>query len=216
MERIRQIHAETGDAYGAPRILLDLRDEGVQVSKKRIARLMRAAGLRGADGRRDGAPKTTVRNPARPSAPDLVCRDFQRAAPNQLWVCDIKYIQTGQGFLFLAAVQDVYSRRIVGWSMRDNLETELVLDALGMAVTTRGSASAGVICHSDHGSQPEFNRSSQRWLICGRDRSLLEELGGVWSYWRVGDHGRGVAAAVIINTPRLVGDAEACVSRGLE
>ena len=111
---------------------------------------MRELGIFGA-GRR-GGPRTTIRDPARPSAPDLVDRDFARAEPNRLWVCDIKYIQTGQGFLFLAAVQDVFSRRIIGWSMRDDLRAELVLDALGMAVARAGQP-AGVVAHSDHGSQ---------------------------------------------------------------
>jgi putative transposase len=153
LERIRQIHTETNGAYGAPRILLDLRhDYRLAVGKKRVARLMRAAGLRGADGRR-GGPRTTIREPAHASAPDLVDRRFTRSRPNERWVCDLKYIQTAQGFLFLTAVQDVYSRRIVGWSMRDDLQTDLVLDALGMAVTARGQATAGVVAHSDHGSQ---------------------------------------------------------------
>ena len=111
---------------------------------------MRDLGIFGA-GRRGGL-RTTTRDPVRASAPDLVDRSFCRAEPNRLWVCDIKYVQTGQGFLFLAAVQDVFSRRIVGWSMRDDLRAELVLDALGMAVAERGT-SAGVIAHSDHGSQ---------------------------------------------------------------
>jgi putative transposase len=139
LERIRQIHAETNQAYGAPRVYLDLReDHGLRIGKKRVARLMRQAGLRGADGRR-GGPSTTIREPAQPSAPDLVDRRFVRSRPNELWVCDLKYVQTAQGFLFLAAVQDVFSRRIVGWSMRDDLQAELVLDALGMAVTSRGT-----------------------------------------------------------------------------
>ena len=114
------------------------------VGKKRVARLMRQLGLRGADGKR-GGPRTTVRDPKRPAAPDLVDRDFARAEPNRLWVCDLKYIQTGQGFLFLAVVQDVFSRRIIGWSMRDDLKAELVLDALGMAVSVRGGDAAGVV-----------------------------------------------------------------------
>jgi putative transposase len=113
---------------------------------------MRQLGIRGADGKR-GGPRTTVRDPKRPSAADLVDRDFVRAQPNRLWVCDLKYVQTGQGFLFLACVQDVFSRRIIGWSMRDDLKSELVLDALGMAVTARGGNGAGVVAHSDHGSQ---------------------------------------------------------------
>jgi putative transposase len=151
-ERIRQIHTETQEIYGAPRIHSELcLGDGVRVGKKRVARLMRQLGLRGADGRR-GGPRTTIRDPQRRSAPDLVDRDFVRGAPDRLWVCDLKYVQTGQGFLFLAAVQDVFSRRIIGWSMRDDLKAELVLDALGMAVSARGGA-AGVIAHSDHGSQ---------------------------------------------------------------
>jgi len=151
--RIRQVHEQTEGIYGAPRIHAELQVEhGIRVGRKRVARLMRQLGLRGADGRR-GGPRTTVRDPKRPSAPDLVDRDFARAEPNRLWVCDLKYVQTGQGFLFLAAVQDVYSRRIIGWSMRDDLKAELVLDALGMAVGARGVDGAGVVAHSDHGTQ---------------------------------------------------------------
>jgi putative transposase len=151
--RIREIYSESDEIYGAPRIYSELRlGDGIAVGRKRVARLMRQLGIRGADGRR-GAFRTTVRDPKRASAPDLVDRDFARAQPNRLWVCDLKYIQTGQGFLFLAAVQDVFSRRIIGWSMRDDLKSELVLDALGMAVTSRGGDSTGVVAHSDHGSQ---------------------------------------------------------------
>jgi len=151
--RIREIFIETEEIYGAPRIYSELRlGDGIQVGKKRVARLMRQLGIRGADGKR-GGPRTTVRDPKQPAAPDLVDRDFARAEPNRLWVCDLKYIQTGQGFLFLSAVQDVFSRRIIGWSMRDNLQADLVLDALGMAVTARGVDAAGVVAHSDHGSQ---------------------------------------------------------------
>ena len=152
-ERIRQIYTETDKIYGAPRIYSELRlGDGIRVGKKRVARLMRQLGIRGADGRRGGV-RTTVRDPRRDSAPDLVDRAFARAEPNRLWVCDLKYVQTGQGFLFLAAVQDVFSRRIIGWSMRDDLKAELVLDALGMAVSVRGHDAAGVVAHSDHGSQ---------------------------------------------------------------
>jgi putative transposase len=107
--------------------------------------LMRQLGIRGADGRRGGV-RTTLRDPKRDSAPDLVDRDFARAEPNRLWVCDLKYIPTGQCFLFLAAVQDVFSRRIIGWSMRDDLKAELVLDALGIAVTARGGDAARRCC----------------------------------------------------------------------
>ena len=138
-ERIRAVHAETEGIYGSPRIHAELRlEHGIRVGRKRVARLMRLLELRGADGKR-GGPRTTIRDPKRASAPDLVDRRFARAEPNRLWVCDLKYVQTGQGFLFLAAVQDVFSRRIIGWSMRDDLRAELVLDALGMAVSQRGA-----------------------------------------------------------------------------
>lgn len=126
-----------------------------------------------------GAPRTTVRESKQPSAPDLVSRDFARSQPNQLRVCDIKYVQTGQGFLFLAAVQDVYSRRVIGWSMRDNLEAELVLDALGMAVTTRGQASVGVTCHSDHGSQ----YTSLRYGRYAKQSGIDLSMGSVGDPW---------------------------------
>jgi putative transposase len=150
---IRQIYDGAFAIYGAPRVHAELRiAHGERVGKKRVARLMRAQGLRGADGRR-GGPRTTTRDAKRPSAPDLVDRRFARGEPNRLWVCDVKYIQTGQGFLFLAAVQDVFSRRVIGWSMRDDLRSELVLDALGMAVSTRGPRLAELVAHSDHGSQ---------------------------------------------------------------
>ena len=184
-ERIRQIYGETEEIYGAPRICSELKlGDGIPVGKKRVAGLMRQLGIRGADGKRAG-PRTTVRDPKRPSAPDLVDRGFARAEPNRLWVCDIKYIQTGQGFLFLAAVQDVFSRRIVGWSMRDDLKAELVLDALGMAVSVRGADAAGVIAHSDRGSQSGFNWSSQhldgggvRWRRCGSGSGRFSCTGG--------------------------------------
>jgi transposase InsO family protein len=169
-ERIKAIFVETEEIYGAPRIYSELKlADGIAVGKKRVARLMRQLGLRGADGRR-GGPRTPVRDPKRPSAPDLVDRDFARAEPNRLWACDLKYIQTGQGFLFLAAVQDVFSRRIIGWSMRDDLKADLVLDALGMAVTGRGGDAAGVVAHFDHGAQASFTAatpsspaSTSRW-----------------------------------------------------
>lgn len=176
-ERIAQIHTDTSGIYGAPRIHLELRDEhDTRVGRKRVARLMRLAGLRGADGRR-GGPRTTIRQPAQPSAPDLVDRQFARSGPNQLWVCDIKYVQTAQGFLFLAAVQDTFSRRIVGWSMRDDLETELILDALGMAVTARGAD--GVVCHSDHGSQ----YTSVAYGTYAKQSGIALSMGSVGDPW---------------------------------
>ena len=150
-ERIGQIHDEVLGIYGAPRIHAELRlAHGIRVGRKRVARLMAERGIFGAGQR--GGPRTTTRDARRASAPDRVNRDFARAEPDRLWVCDIKYVGTGQGFVFLAVVQDVFSRRIVGWSMRDDLRAELVLDALGMAVSQR-RADPGLVAHSDHGSQ---------------------------------------------------------------
>ena len=135
--------------YGAPRIHAELRAQGTRVGRKRVARLMRGAGLQGVSRR--PAPKTTTRSKQDEARPDLVERDFTAEEPDQLWVADITYVPTASGFLYLAVVLDVFSRRIVGWSMAHHLRTELVLAALEMAVEQRKPS--GVIHHSDQGSQ---------------------------------------------------------------
>lgn len=142
-------HARSDGTYGAPRILRDLRDLGKRVGQKRVARLMRAAGLVGVSRRRWVC--TTQRGPVAEAVPDLVQRDFVATAPNQLWVADITYVPTWAGFLYLAIVLDAFSRRIVGWAMATHLKTELVLAALEMARTQRWPHN--VIHHSDHGTQ---------------------------------------------------------------
>jgi len=147
--RIRWTHLRSRSTYGAPRVYEELRDEGVRVGRKRVARLMRAAGLQGVSRRK--SVRTTVRKPGAPPAPDLVDRDFTADRPDQLWVADITYIRTWAGFLYLAVVIDAFSRRVVGWAMASHLRTELVLDALEMAIHQRKPL--GVIHHSDQGSQ---------------------------------------------------------------
>ena len=127
----------------------ELKDEGVRVGRKRVARLMRAAGLQGISRRK--RVRTTIRKPGARLAPDLVDRDFTADRPDQLWVADITYIHTWAGFLYLAVVMDAYSRRVVGWAMSNHLRTELVIDALQMAIQQRRPR--GVIHHSDQGSQ---------------------------------------------------------------
>jgi len=149
IEKIRHYHRMSDGSYGAPRILEDLQEEGVDVGQKRVARLMRAAGLQGVTRRK--VIWTTIRKPGAQPAPDLVQRNFSVDGPDQLWVADITYISTWAGFLYLAVVMDAWSRRIVGWSMANHLCTELVLDALGMAIGQRRPD--GVIHHSDQGSQ---------------------------------------------------------------
>jgi putative transposase len=142
-------HERSDETYGAPRILGDLRDAGERIGRKRVARLMRMAGLRGVSRRRFVI--TTKRLETEGAAPDLVERNFIADRPNTLWVADITYVPTWAGFLFLAIVLDAFSRRIVGWAMATHLKTELVLDALEMALTQRSPD--GVIHHSDRGCQ---------------------------------------------------------------
>lgn len=149
LTQIRAIHERSRGTYGAPRMLAELRALGARVGKKRVQRLMRKAGLVGASRRRF-VTTTTRDNRARP-APDLVERRFAAPGPNQLWVADITYIPTWAGFLYLAVVLDAFSRRIVGWSMATHLRTELVMEALSMAVSQRRPD--GVIHHSDQGCQ---------------------------------------------------------------
>jgi putative transposase len=150
LKRIRTIHGGSRETYGAPRVHAELRAGGEKHGRKRIARLMHAAGLIGASRRR-GTIVTTRRDKEARPAPDLVDRDFTAFRPNQLWVADITFVPTASGFLYLAVVLDAWSRKIVGWSMATYLRTELVLDALEMAIGQRRPD--GVIHHSDQGSQ---------------------------------------------------------------
>jgi putative transposase len=140
----------TGATYGAPRVHAQLRADGEKHGRKRIARLMRMAGLVGASRRRAGVTTTRRDKEARP-APDLVDRNFVAVRPNQLWVADITFVPTASGFLYLAVVLDAWSRKIVGWSMANHLRAELVVDALEMAIGQRRPGD--VIHHSDQGSQ---------------------------------------------------------------
>jgi len=147
--KIHVVHEESRATYGVPRVHAVLAAEGVHVGKKRVARLMKLAGLEGVTRRRKHS--TTMRDRDARPAPDLVDRAFVATAPNQLWVADITYVPTWAGFLYLAVVLDVYSRRIVGWAMANHLRTELVVDALNMAVGQRQPTT--VIHHSDQGCQ---------------------------------------------------------------
>ncbi len=149
---IIEVFDESRRTYGAPRIAKTLRRKrGQPVATKRIARLMGELGLQGLS--RGGKGRgTTVQDPAARPAPDLLERDFTAAAPNLVWVADITYVRCFDGWLYLAIVMDLFSRKIVGWSMRASLEAEIVSDALAMAVARRRPA-AGVVHHSDRGSQ---------------------------------------------------------------
>ena len=148
-DRLEAFHRESDGNYGRPRLHADLREYGIAISGKCVARSMRERNIQGATRRRFTV--TTVRDRTARPAPDLVDRRFQADAPDQLWVADITYVPTWSGFLYLAVVLDVYSRRIVGWAMANHLRTELVLDALDMAIFRRNPKS--VIHHSDQGTQ---------------------------------------------------------------
>ena len=161
LEQVRAIHRGSRETYGAPRVHAALRALGERHGRKRIARLMREAGLVGASHRR-GGPVTTRSDRGTRPAPDLVGRDFSAKGPDRLGVEDTTFITTAAGFLYLAVVVDAWSRRGVGWSMANHLRTELVLDALEMAVTQRRPRD--VIHHSDQGSQLGLNWSSQHHL----------------------------------------------------
>jgi putative transposase len=150
-DKITQIHEQSRGVYGAPRIHAELRlEHDVRVGRKRVARLIKAAGISGVTPRKRF--KTTIRIPGITPAADLVERQFRPNGPNVLWVADITYLRTGEGWLYLAAVQDAYSRQIVGWSMATHMRAALVVDALQMALARR-HPDPGLIHHSDQGSQ---------------------------------------------------------------
>jgi putative transposase len=148
--QIARIHETSRRTYGAPRVHAALRAEGVRCGSRRVARLMRAAGLVGCHRRRRA--RTTVADPAETPAPNLVARDFAASALDRLWIGDITHVPTWEGWLYLAVLLDAHSRRVVGWAMADHLRAELALDALQMALASRQPA-AGLIHHTDRGCQ---------------------------------------------------------------
>lgn len=171
---IVKIHTESRGTYGAPRIHAAMRSRGVRCSKKRVARLMRQAGIEGISRRKYSGPPR--RKEAGPVAPDLVQRQFVADRPDRLWVADITQHGTAQGWLYIAVVLDVFSRRVVGWAMGDRATAELVVDALKMATWNR-NPDPGLIHHSDHGTQYTS-------LLFGRTLRGASILG---SMGRVGD-----------------------------
>jgi putative transposase len=173
-ERIAEIHMNSRWTYGSPRIHAELQEEGVRCSRKRVARLMREAGIEGCHRRR--AIRTTQRAVEAEAVPDLVERNFHAEAPNRLWLADLTYVPTLAGFLFVAVVLDAFSRRVIGWAMSAQPTMQLVIEALEMAIWNR-RADPGVIHHSDHGSQYTSLAYGQR----------LRETGLVGSMGSVGD-----------------------------
>jgi putative transposase len=155
VELMRDIFDASDGNYGVPRMFTELRRAGLVVNKKKVRRLMRLHGMAGRCRRR--RCRTTFPGPDGYVIPDLIGRCFEPGTPDHAWVQDVTYIPTGEGWLYLASVLDLGSRRLLGYSMTDHMRTELVLDALGMAVAARGGAVAGVIAHADRGSQYTSN-----------------------------------------------------------
>lgn len=171
---IRCIHASSRRTYGAPRVHDELRDHGIRVAKKRVARLMRRAQLVGRRRRR--FVRTTDSRHNFRAAPNLLQRDFRPQAANRVWAADITYIPTRAGWLFLAVIIDLHSRRVIGWAIQNFLDRRLSLHALQMALRSRRPA-AGLVHHSDRGAQ----------YACDDYRSALIEAGAVSSMSRKGD-----------------------------
>jgi transposase InsO family protein len=170
--QIAAVHARSRRTYGAPRVHAELRAAGVRCARKRVARLMRAAGLVGCHRRR--RVRTTVADPAHTPAPNLVARDFAAPAPDRLWLGDITYLPTGEGWRSLAILLDAHSRRVVGWAMADHLRTALALDALAMALQARRPP-PGLVHHTDRGCQytaAAYREAlAARGLVCSMSRA---------------------------------------------
>jgi putative transposase len=173
-EKIEMIHRNSRATYGAPRVHAELRAIGIRCSRKRVARLMRRAKLRGC--LRGKKMRTTHRVALQQAAPDLVGRNFASEEPDRLWVADITYVRSKEGFVYLAFILDACSRKVVGWSMATHLRTELVVDALQMAIARR-KPSPGLVHHSDRGVQYTSVSFGKRL----EDEGLLPSMGRVGS-----------------------------------
>jgi putative transposase len=173
LERIRAAHEASRQTYGSPRITAELKGGGVRVCRNTVAKWMRKADLR-PRRRRKFVPATTDSNHDLPIAPNRLDRDFAASAPNRKWVCDLTYIWTDQGWLYLATVMDLFSRRIVGWSMQDHLRTSLTSQALTMALQAR-KPQPGLLHHSDRGVQyasEEYQRLlKMHGIVCSMSRT---------------------------------------------
>jgi putative transposase len=175
LSEIVDIHDRSGQTYGSPRVHATLARRGIRVGRKRVERLMRDHGLAGAFLRRGWRGGSTKQNPKADPAPDLVNRDFTAGAPNRLWVADATRIVTGQGVLWLAAVRDAFSNRIVGWKTSDRCNTDLVLGALEYGIWSRDVRDGELIHHSDRGSTYTSIKFSERLA----DNGILPSMGSV-------------------------------------
>ncbi len=198
--------------YGAPRVHAWLRRRGYRVARKRVARIMREHGRTGVMGRI--RVRTTRRDKTAAPAPDLVARAFNPDAPDRIWAGDVTYLRTGQGWLYLATVIDLYSRRVIGWALADHLRADLVCDALTMAVATRGGSVDGVVFHSDRGCQGGFKWSSQHPEVRGCAGSSTAAAGRSWRACANALTGARPGGAASAPAAVLVGDRAGVLQRG--
>jgi len=175
-KKIKEVYNESHGTYGSPRVYHELEKQGVACSENRVARLMRLRGLRAKQKNRYRT--TTRRNEADPAAPNLLKQDFEADRPNQKWLTDITYIPTKEGWLYLAAVLDLFSRRIVGWGMSDRMTGDLTKDALKMAIRQR-QPDLDLVHHSDQGSQ--YTAGEYRQLL--KDWDIQVSMNGVGSWY---------------------------------
>jgi putative transposase len=174
--QIRTIFSDSRRTYGSPRVHAQLQAQGVRTARKRVARLMRQAQLRARPRRR--SVRTTDSRHSEPIAPNLLSRMFEAEAPNRVWACDISYLPTREGWLYLAVVLDLFARRVVGWSMQPTLERGLVLAALEHALQRRRPP-PGLLHHSDRGSQ-YASGEYQALLAQAQMRSSMSRKGNCW------------------------------------
>ena len=176
VEQIRVVHTASHETYGSPRVYLELKEQGIGCSENRVARLMRHHGIVAKQAR--SYKVTTRANKKHPVAPNLLGRDFTASRPDEKWLADISYIRTGEGWLYLAVVMDLFSRRIVGWSMGPRMKSELVTAALKMAISQRRPP-VELLHHSDQGSQYTGNKY-QKIL---RQQRMEVSMNGVGNYF---------------------------------
>jgi putative transposase len=198
---VAAVHRESKGRYGSPRVYEELKARGRRTSRKRVARLMQSQALEGRRRRR--FRRTTDSNHSSPIAENLLERDFRASAPNQVWVTDITYLWTGEGWLYLSAILDLYSRIVVGWALSEHIDTKLCLRALDMAVKARRPA-PGLVHHSDRGSQYASNEY----------RRALDDNGMLCSMSRRGDCWDNAVAESFWGTLKTeLEEAEACATR---
>jgi transposase InsO family protein len=173
---IGEVHAEVKGRYGSPRMAAELNARGHECSENTVAKLMKAGGIRATTRRR--FVRTTDSNHRLPVAENVLARDFDPAGPNEAWCADITYIPTGEGWLYLAVVEDLFSRMVVGWSMAEGMESRLVVDALDMAITRRRPG-AGLVAHSDRGSQ----YASDHYQRVLSSEGIVCSMSGVGQCW---------------------------------